>query len=195
MSPSRSTRASRRPWPPTTGPSRLPARSSRPPTPALTVTALVPHRLVDAAPAAWTQDLPAVIAAPRVSDLTAFYCAATATVVRHHVGLTGLLPGGPAQAIDAALTQARSQPAGPQSGSGPIFAGQGAVATAIGVRLPALHRRAPTSPPRTPPCSPFPRRAVPSRGMVPLGRPRPRPAHRPRPRSAPERPARPDSRR
>ncbi|MFF8786710.1 hypothetical protein [Streptomyces sp. NPDC015125] len=69
--------------------------------------ALVLQRLVGAAPAAWTADVPQVLDALARPELGAFYLAAAATAVRH----PDAFPAGPAEAVLAALTLTHVLPA------------------------------------------------------------------------------------
>lgn len=69
--------------------------------------ARVLQRLVRANPAAWTADVPQVLAALALPELCAFYLAATATAARH----PDAFPTGPAEAVLAALTLSRALPA------------------------------------------------------------------------------------
>ncbi|MFB8401143.1 hypothetical protein [Streptomyces sp. NPDC055912] len=69
--------------------------------------ARVLQHLVGAAPAAWTAEVPQVLAALARPELGAFYLAATATAVRH----PDAFPTGPAGAVLAALTLSRALPA------------------------------------------------------------------------------------
>lgn len=69
--------------------------------------AMVLQRLVGAAPAAWTADVPQVLAALARPELGAFYLAASATVARR----PDAFPAGPAQAVLAALALSRALPA------------------------------------------------------------------------------------
>ncbi|MFE0775388.1 hypothetical protein [Streptomyces sp. NPDC058861] len=69
--------------------------------------ALVLRRLVGADPAAWTADVPRVLAALARPELAASYLAATAAAVRH----PGAFPTGVAQTVRAALTLSRTLPA------------------------------------------------------------------------------------
>ncbi|MFK0142468.1 hypothetical protein [Streptomyces murinus] len=65
------------------------------------------HRLVEAGPAAWSADVPAVLAALGRAELGAFYLAAVAGAARR----PGALPAGPAAAARAALDLRRTLPA------------------------------------------------------------------------------------
>ncbi|MGW0564447.1 hypothetical protein ACWDZ4_28550 [Streptomyces sp. NPDC003016] len=69
--------------------------------------AIVLHRLVEADPAAWTADVPAVLTALDRAELGAFYLAATANAGHR----PGALTGGPAPAARAALGLRRTLPA------------------------------------------------------------------------------------
>ncbi|MFC8259710.1 hypothetical protein ACFUNF_19245 [Streptomyces sp. NPDC057291] len=69
--------------------------------------ALVLQRLVGADPAAWTADVPGVLAALARPELGAFYLAAAATAARH----PDAFPTGPAEAVLAAFTLSRALPA------------------------------------------------------------------------------------
>ncbi|MDP5315569.1 hypothetical protein [Streptomyces poriferorum] len=69
--------------------------------------AIVLHRLVEADPAAWTADVPAVLTALDRAELGAFYLAATANAAHR----PGALAGGPAPAARAALGLRRTLPA------------------------------------------------------------------------------------
>ncbi|MFJ3182343.1 hypothetical protein ACIPJN_28680 [Streptomyces sp. NPDC086796] len=69
--------------------------------------AIVLHRLVEAGPAAWTADVPAVLAALHRAELGAFYLAAAASAAHR----PGALPAGPAPAALAALALRRTLPA------------------------------------------------------------------------------------
>ncbi|MFB8401133.1 hypothetical protein [Streptomyces sp. NPDC055912] len=80
------------------------------------------HRLVQAAPDAWTADVPQLLAALARPDLGAFYLAAAATAA----GTPGAFPAGPAAAALAALTLRRALPAaaGHQPSTAVLFADQ-----------------------------------------------------------------------
>ncbi|MFE3632333.1 hypothetical protein [Streptomyces goshikiensis] len=81
------------------------------------------HRLVQAAPAAWTADVPQLLAALGRPDLGAFYLAAAATAA----DTPGAFPVGPAAAALAALTLRRALPADAashQSSAAVLFADQ-----------------------------------------------------------------------
>ncbi|MEV7156951.1 hypothetical protein AB0N77_20360 [Streptomyces misionensis] len=91
--------------------------------------AMVLHRLVAADPAAWTGDVPAVLAALETPELGAFYLAAAAG----HAERPGAFPGGAlADAVTAAFGLARTlarpaaagQPAAAGPGDGLLFADQ-----------------------------------------------------------------------
>ncbi|MFI7236966.1 hypothetical protein [Streptomyces cyaneofuscatus] len=69
--------------------------------------AIVLHRLVEADPAAWSADVPAVLTALDRAELGAFYLAATANTAHR----PGALPAGPAPAARAALHLRRTLPA------------------------------------------------------------------------------------
>ncbi len=69
--------------------------------------AIVLHRLVEADPAAWSADVPAVLTALDRAELGAFYLAATANTAHR----PGALPAGPAPAARAALDLRRTLPA------------------------------------------------------------------------------------
>lgn len=69
--------------------------------------AIVLHHLVDADPAAWTADVPGVLAILDRPDLGAFYLAAAATAAAR----PGAFPDGPGAAALAALTLRRALPA------------------------------------------------------------------------------------
>ncbi|MFF9458629.1 hypothetical protein [Streptomyces flaveolus] len=69
--------------------------------------AMVLQRLVRAAPAAWTADVPQMLAALARPELGAFYLAASATVARR----PDAFPAGPAEAVLAALALSRALPA------------------------------------------------------------------------------------
>ncbi|MFH9862862.1 hypothetical protein [Streptomyces sp. NPDC017202] len=69
--------------------------------------AIVLQCLVAAAPAAWTADVPHVLAALARPKLAAFYLAATANAARR----PGAFPAGVAEAVLAALTLSRALPA------------------------------------------------------------------------------------
>lgn len=69
--------------------------------------AIVLHHLVEADPAAWTADVPAVLTALDRAELGAFYLAATANASHR----PGALTGGPAPAARAALGLRRTLPA------------------------------------------------------------------------------------
>jgi len=69
--------------------------------------ALVLQRLVGADPAAWTADIPQVLAVLARPELGAFYLAAVATVAR----APGAFPTGPAEPVLAALALSRALPA------------------------------------------------------------------------------------
>ncbi|SCD32051.1 hypothetical protein GA0115243_100885 [Streptomyces sp. ScaeMP-e83] len=75
--------------------------------------AIVLHRLVEADPAAWSADVPAVLTALNRAELGAFYLAATANTAHR----PGALPAGPAPAARAALHLRRTLPA-PAPGPG-----------------------------------------------------------------------------
>ncbi|MEO3978967.1 hypothetical protein [Streptomyces sp. CAU 1734] len=68
--------------------------------------AIVLHRLVEAGPAAWSADVPAVLAALGRAELGAFYLAAVAGAAHR----PGALPAGPAPAARAALVLRRTLP-------------------------------------------------------------------------------------
>ncbi|MER0477087.1 hypothetical protein ABR737_01710 [Streptomyces sp. Edi2] len=85
--------------------------------------ATVLHRLVEADPAAWTADVPGVLATLALPELGAFYLAATALAARH----PDTFPTGPVPAALAALTLRRSLPAsaaGQQPSTAVVFADQ-----------------------------------------------------------------------
>ncbi|MFC8863261.1 hypothetical protein BCL80_11547 [Streptomyces avidinii] len=69
--------------------------------------AIVLHRLVEADPAAWSADVPAVLTALDRAELGAFYLAVTANTAHR----PGALPAGPAPAARAALDLRRTLPA------------------------------------------------------------------------------------
>ncbi|MFE7485166.1 hypothetical protein [Streptomyces sp. NPDC057552] len=68
--------------------------------------AIVLHRLVEAGPAAWSTDVPAVLAALGRAELGAFYLAAVVGAAHR----PGALPAGPAPAARAALALRRTLP-------------------------------------------------------------------------------------
>ncbi|MFC8949506.1 hypothetical protein [Streptomyces rochei] len=84
--------------------------------------AMVLQRLVGAAPAAWTADVPQVLATLARPELGAFYLAASATVAR----CPDVFPAGPAEAVLAALTLSRAlpAPASPHVPDAAVFAGR-----------------------------------------------------------------------
>ncbi|MCX4783882.1 hypothetical protein [Streptomyces sp. NBC_01264] len=142
--------------------------------------ARVLQRLVGAAPAAWTADVPQVLAALARPELGAFYLAATARAARH----PDAFPTGPAEAVLAALKLSRAlpAPASPHVPDAAEFAGRAWLALLdfawrtggdLGGDLPAvldhlhtlaepLTRPAAPPPPAGAPATPAPRAAGPA---------------------------------
>ncbi|WP_311315075.1 hypothetical protein [Streptomyces naphthomycinicus] len=109
--------------------------------------ATVLQRRVGADPAAWTADVPAVLAALGRPELGAFYLAAAAVVRRPDA-----FPAGPAEAVHAALTLSRAlpAPAGPHVPDAAEYAGRawsgllnvvGRSGVGVGGDLPAVLER------------------------------------------------------